>query len=1160
MHTSHASRWQSATAALGLTLLGASAAHADDTEIFMSQANTLGVQPNILLIFDTSGSMADPIDLDKAPYDPQLTYSGSCAANSLYWRRGPGAPPACNSTQRIPVTANACAASSTGLSGSDAPGLWSGRLAQWNAGQKRWSPLDSRFTGQVECRNDAGMHGNANAAVWAADGDPGPWSGTRNDEINWSSVSTYTLYTSNWLNWLYAPDDPVTVSRQVAAFAAAKTLAYSIDGVNLGLMRFSSNAEGGMVTNPVQDMSVLVVHDDDEEDEEPPVIIPHREKLVRDLERFFPENTTPLTETLYEAGQYFAGRTVEYGDTSTGNFGATSPSVEKSRISGNRELYDSPIDFQCQRNFIILLTDGAPTEDNGAEPAIAQLPGFAAINPGGCAGSGQGRCLDEMARYLRNRDLAPQDPLPGLQNVVTYTVGFGPEVQGSTLLQSTALAGGGEAFSASDVVDLTNALQQIVADIGQRSATFTTASVAVNAFNRTQTSNEVFISVFQPTDTERWPGNLKKYSILNGTVVDAAQRAAVDPGTGFFVDTAQSIWTAGQPDGNRVEAGGAASKLPAPTPRKMYTHLPGAAQPSADLTAGVNAVSTTNAQLSDAVLGTSTAEPARTQVIDWIRGVDVRDMNGNGNLTEANRFMGDPLHARPALVTYGPDADDSIVFLPTNDGLLHAVQGDTGVELWSFIPQELLPRLKDLYRDNGIVARSYGLDGEVRVLRFDVNQDNVIDPVAGDRVFIYFGMRRGGRSYYALDVSNPQLPRMLWQIGANASGARALPGVGETWSPPAIARVRIGGTTHGQNNERFVLIFGGGYDPAQEDAAFRADTSGNRIYMVDAVSGNLLWYAGGPGSTGTPNLPLAKMTHSIPARVSVLDLDGNGFADRMYAADLGGRVWRFDIWLDKPVGELVTGGVFADLGAASESVPTIENTRRFYNGPDVALIQRRFGEAYLNIALGSGYRGHPLHTATRDRFYSLRDLQPFTRLIQTDYDRATALTDGVLTDKTPDILGRIPFDSKGWKLELSLNGGWVGEKVLAEATTINGTILFPTYQPRPPESAAPCAPGIGINRAYALSVETGRPTIDFNDNMQITQADAFTTLAQAGIAGEISYVLDTSAVPPNDPNQGRIPRDSLGRRGLCVVGVEVMRSCVSPGNVVRTFWQRPTTN
>jgi type IV pilus assembly protein PilY1 len=1156
MHTSHAFRWPSASAALALTLLGASAAHADDTEIFMSQANTLGVQPNILLIFDTSGSMGDPIDLDKAPYDAALTYSGNCAADTLYWRRGPGAPPACNSTQRIPVAANVCATSAIGLSGSGAPGLWSGRLAQWNATQERWSPLDPRFSGPIECRNDAGTHGNAGGAAWAVDGDAGPWSGNRHDEIDWSSVSGYTLYTSNWLNWLHAPADPATISRREAAVAAAKTLAYSIDGVNLGLMRFSSNSEGGMVTNPARDMSAQITFTEkNAEGQDEQFTLTHREKLVRDLDRFLPENSTPLAETLYEAGQYFAGRTVDYGGTSKGNLGVASPSVQDSRVSGNQALYDSPIDFQCQRNFIILLTDGVPTDD-AAETRITRLPGFT----GGCAGSGQGRCLDEMAGYLRNRDLAQQDSLPGVQNAVTYTVGFGPEVEASALLQATALAGGGEAFSASDVVELTNALQQIVADIAQRSATFTTASVAVNAFNRTQTTNEVFISVFQPTDSERWPGNLKKYSLLNGAIVDSAQRAAVDPATGFFLDTAQSIWTTGQPDGSRVEAGGAASKLPAPTPRKMYTHLAGAAQPSLDLTAAVNAVSTDNDALSDAVLQTSAAEPNRVQVVNWIRGVDVRDANGNGNVSEANRFMGDPLHARPDLVTYGPDADDSILFLPTNDGLLHAVRADTGVELWSFIPQELLPRLKDLYRDNGIVARTYGLDGEVRVLRFDVNQDNVIDSQAGDRVFIYFGMRRGGRSYYALDVTNPQAPRMLWTIGANASGARALPGVGETWSPPAIARVRIGGTSHGQNAERFVLIFGGGYDPAQEEAAFRTDTSGNRIYMVDAVSGNLLWYAGGPGSTGTPNLALARMTHSIPARVSVLDLDGNGFADRMYAADLGGRVWRFDIWLDKPVGELVTGGVFADLGAASESQPTIENTRRFYNGPDVALIQRRFGESYLNIALGSGYRGHPLHTATRDRFYSLRDLQPFTRFTQQDYDRSTPLTDSILTDKTLDVLGRIPHDSKGWKLELSLNGGWVGEKVLAEATTINGTILFPTYQPRPPDSAAPCVPGTGINRAYALSVETGRPTIDFNDNMQITAADAFTTLAQAGIAGEISFVLDTSAAPPNDPNQGRIPRDSLGRRGLCVVGVEVMRNCVAPGNTVRTFWQRPTTN
>ena len=337
--------------------------------------------------------------------------------------------------------------------------------------------------------------------------------------------------------------------------------------------------------------------------------------------------------------------------------------------------------------------------------------------------------------------------------------------------------------------------------------------------------------------------------------------------------------------------GGALSRLPTPASRKVFTHLPGAAAPSLALTAPVNAVSTNpnNSALTDAVLGTTATEPTRTQLIDWVRGIDVRDANGNGNRTEQNRFMGDPLHARPALVTYGNAAADSIVFVPTNDGMLHAVQADTGVELWAFIPQELLPRLKDLYRDAGIVTRTYGLDGDVRVLRFDVDQDGVIESSDGDRVFVYVGMRRGGRSYYALDVTARNSPRMLWRIGANATGPHLMPGMGESWSPPTLARVRVGDGT-AQNGEQLVLIFGGGYDGTQEDPAFRPDTSGHRIYMVDAVSGNLLWYAGGPDGVGTPNLPLTSMTHSIPARINVLDLDGDGFADRMYAGDMGGRV------------------------------------------------------------------------------------------------------------------------------------------------------------------------------------------------------------------------------------------------------------------------------
>ncbi len=79
------------------------------------------------------------------------------------------------------------------------------------------------------------------------------------------------------------------------------------------------------------------------------------------------------------------------------------------------------------------------------------------------------------------------------------------------------------------------------------------------------------------------------------------------------------------------------------------------------------------------------------------------------------------------------------------------------------------------------------------------------------------------------------------------------------------------------------------------------------------------------------------MTHSIPADVRVFDLTGDGFADRMYAADMGGRVWRFDIHNGQTRANLVTGGVFASLGNAHLGTHPNATTRRFYSAPDVVV-------------------------------------------------------------------------------------------------------------------------------------------------------------------------------------------------------------------------------
>ncbi len=1140
------SRWLPGASgfAASLMCLAPALTLADDTEVFLNNAASRGIKPNVLLIVDTSGSMASTVSIPRAPYDAATVYPGSCLAGRAYVTRSTGGAiaPSCDSTVRsIDTSFNACEAALLALDGP--AGFWTGKAAQWDDAQAGWRRLPpGGSTGPVECEADAGLHGRdaSSPARWARNGDPQRrWTTSATDAVNWSSAEVYTLYSANYLNWYNSAGEPAELSRLDVVKSVGRTLSYSMDSVNLGLMRFSAGdgtrftSEGGMVTQPVEDVSRS------------------RAALTASLDAYTPGGATPLAETLYEAGQYLAGRAVDYGATSTLLGNVPSPSVPASRRDEDPTRYKSPISYQCQRNYIVLLTDGESLGDQSADERVAALPGFTALGRSGCDGEGEGRCLDDMAEYLHSAaDLAPD--LPGLQGATTYTIGFGEQVAGSSFLEEVARRGGGRAFAATDLEGLGSALQSIFSDILQTGSTFVSPSVSINAFNRTQTNNELYVSVFKPDDTVRWRGNVKKYSLRSGRIVDATGAEAVDPSTGFLRGGTRSLWSA-ERESDVIEDGGAVSRLPDPAQRRLFTYI--AAAGNKDLANPVNALAVGNDALLDAQLGVGQGTPTREEVISWARGIDAADLDFDGDRNESLPSMGDPLHARPAVVTYGgssssPDANDAVVYVPTNDGYVHALDARTGRELWAFMPPELLGRLVDLYRNPSVTNRSFGLDGEVRVLKFDVNEDGVVDRAAGDRVWLFFGMRRGGRHYYALDVTDRNRPRLRWSIGPDV-----LPGIGETWSTPSIARVRVQGAS--QNGENLVLVFGGGYDDSQENYQYTTDRAGHRIYMVDAASGELLWFAGGPDGAGTPDLSLPRMTHSIPGRVVVIDTDGDRYADRLYAGDMGGRVWRFDIWNGRGRGALVTGGVLATLGAGDTGRTAITDNRRFYSAPDVALIRRRGAAPYYNIAIGSGYRGHPLHVETRDRFYSIRDANPFGKLAQSQYDSSTAIRDEDLIDITNDPAGTpVTPGARGWRLELRLNGGWSGEKVLSEATTIDGTILFTSYQPSPASAEDPCLTANGVNRAYALRADNGRPVVDFNEDEVIDNRDLSTTLAQSGIAGEVSIALETATQREGQQPPGDEGTDALGRRGLCVVGVEVLRRCVVPSSVVRTWWRR----
>ena len=1105
-----------------LTALGAAPGHADDTELFVGRTEQVNTtRPNILFILDTSGSMSSTVTTNT-PWDPSVDWDGECDDGAVYWRSGTGAPPRCPTQQFFAAEKYMC---QTGANPVRSAGFYTDQLAMnrpKDDGSGKWQ-WRSFLTGTsevfVECARDFGVHGGGEPdKLFPRDGrETDPWD-TKENRPAWN---TYTLYSGNYINWYYNARQ-VTQTRLQIMQQVLDNLLESLEGVNTGLMRFSLNGNesegGGMVLQEIA--AVEDVRDD----------------MRAQINSWDADGWTPLAESLYEAAQYYRGSDVYYGNTSRGSVNGTVvplPSVPESRNASSTGVYESPLQESCQKSFVVMLTDGLPTRDTGANSRITGLPDYASTVGAGCDWEGitDGQCLDDLAEYLYEADLQPG--VPGQQGVTTFTIGF--DVSHPVLIEA-AQRGGGEFFFANDTTTLATALTSIVAEILDDTVTFTAPAVSVNAFNRTQNLNDVYITTFQASETAQWPGNLKKYRIKGGELTGQDGNAVVDPNTGFFKDNAFSYWSATS-DGAVVTQGGAASKLPDPATRRVFTDVAGGT-----LTAAGNAFTATNTAITTTMLGIdSRPELSRDDVINYGRGMDVMDQNGDGTTTDARLRLGDPLHAKPAIMIYGgtpanPDLGDAVVYFSDNEGYLHAVDPDTGVALWSYLPTETMGNLADFMVNGETGNKIYGLDGNIRPVRIDMNDNGIIEPAGGDRVILYFGMRRGGETVFAVDVTRKDSPRLLWK-----ADSATLPGIGQTWSTPVPARVDIGGT------KRAVLLIGGGYDTSQDTTLYSRDTVGRAIYMVDAETGARLWWAGGLGSGA--DLEDANMDNSIPGDIRVLDMSGDGLADRMYAADTGGQVWRFDINNGGSGASLVSGRVLASVGAADMAVPTTADSRRFYYAPDVALIQKTAtSPSYINIAIGSGFRASPNNVFVRDRFYALRDYDVFNNLTASDHASRPVITEADLVDVTGDLTPNIPAGADGWYMELRYPT-WQGEKVLAEARQFQNQILFTTFTPGGGSSST-CAPRAGRNRLYVVSAVDGSPTVNLDQSADpevLTLRDRYQELEQGGISPEVVFIFPS----PDDPDN--CVGEECAPPPVCLVGLE---SCQAEFNnaPVRTFW------
>ena len=386
----------------------------------------------------------------------------------------------------------------------------------------------------------------------------------------------------------------------------ATNLVNSLNGVNIGIMHFNEE-EGGLVSHAVEDVALS------------------RASIIDAINALNDGGWTPLTESLYEAYLYMSGGRVDFGDGSV-------PASREAAPNGGQ--YNTPINLSCQKNHVVLLTDGEPTRDHSADSDIlglidAEGQSFTGLVGGSCdaevypAGFSPdgGSCLDELAAFMVEADLSPID---GVQNVTTHTVGFLVDLP---ILRETAARGGGQYQTAEDTATLTTALTNILTSVLDTQATFTAPSVSINTFNQTRNLNDIYLGMFRPSSTSHWPGNLKKFRLRpsDSMIVDANDLPIIDPATGFLADNVQDFWSATN-DGTDVVTGGAANAIP--LARNVYTYLG-----DPNLTGTSNRINTSN--LSDSLLGTGNPSlPTAQEVIDFINGADVADDDQDGDVTE----------------------------------------------------------------------------------------------------------------------------------------------------------------------------------------------------------------------------------------------------------------------------------------------------------------------------------------------------------------------------------------------------------------------------------------------------------------------------------------------------------------------------------------------
>ncbi len=971
-----------ASAALLAGMLCQAPAHAisiADTPLFIGAA----VDPNVMLLMDTSGSMDNIIWADA--YDNTVTYPN------------------------------------------------------WSDGGDNYSPTSgNNFI--------AGMKQGGCSSGWRQGNDPA--SGTAKclrlpDPVG----SGYTRYSGNYLSFLFDtyPNNTdlrggqiPTGTRMQVAKTAAKNLVAQTPGVRFGSASFygpsSQNYGHGARIDAACGSPTSTIDSA--------------------IDGYSASTNTPLAEALYEVTRYFRGMSSFYIDGVS---------------------HTSPIQYRCQHNFAVVITDGLPTRDttfatNDPDDPSGNLPNWDGLAPNTTTGmypnfpqysdgfqpsgnegnEGYSLYLDDIAKFgydidfktggTDNAGVSYQDPNFPKQSMETYTIGF---AQSNQMLQDAAEYGNGLYFTANNASDLADALKNAIDDAkfkGQAAA----AAVATNS-TRLDTNTTIYQARF---DSRDWSGDLLAFS-LNPTTGNAntspqwsAQALLPPAATATVTATSRKIFTY-----DTVNDAGIAFKWPSD-----YNSL----------TAGTDL----NSAMVQALLNnapypwntTSGSERAANQtygdeLVNYLRG----DTSSGGTYNPAFRsrktVLGDIVNSNPAFVgtrDYGfkaiPGTEGSsyltfrnsasyksrtpALYVGANDGMLHAFNANTGSELFAYVPTTVFPNLDTLTESN--YAHRYFVNGSPRA------SDAYLGGVW--KTVLVGAPAAGGRSIFALDVTSPSgfdASKAMWEYTA-ADDAD----LGNVLGQPTIARM---------NDGTWVALVGNGYNSANDRAM---------LFIIKLSDGTLLKKIDtGVGDATSPN--------GLSAPVPV-DLDGDRITDVIYAGDLQGNLWKFDVSASNPNSWKIpftsTGGgspspapLFKakDVGGASQAITVRPAVGSHPDGGIMVYFGTgKFFEVGDNIIPGS---------PQINTFYGIRDnkvvVSGRSQLQQQtiDYELYNQTFGSESYDVRAVSTNEVDYTTQaGWYVDLrSPVKGAEGERVVSAPLLRNGRIIFSTLIP----ASDPCGFG-----------------------------------------------------------------------------------------------------